>query len=557
MIDPDRCRRCQAPLQTVGTAPLGKHWLRDEDSRPGSFSGKKCEECGWNNLTALEHFYEIDLADVASQFHLDSLDLSDTDDRGHILNQTRLARAAVGSTIRNLVLENPSWAIAWLIAMTAGVGAKRSTEDANRVLALQQIYACLLSAGPIDLSRFTGGTLAPDLWLQKIARLVQTMSRLSGAILELGATTASGASITSGTLRLIPSADLLWMAEVNLSRLEDPDRQYHRDLLQAVDEIEDLVYGTSARGMLLQLIGSEETASIARATDIPGVLVVDLQSPDPRAELLNRYMVLTVERWRSHTVPSFFFADLRRVHRTEQALLVQASSVNWLGFAPLLHAQRDGASIGVTSLGLVSQAYGQAVAATSSRLHLASNLGGVDSRPDIPAIRAKARDVHSEFERAAAAECTAGGVPSMSGVEFMNGKRLPCGEIDLLGGCVGPRGPVLLVGECKNFDFTFFKDLGADQARNTIRRAANQVIRKRRWVGLNWLKFARVLQLPGVEPDVLAVIVTRTIAAPSEQDGVPVLAIAELSSLATMVATSPPDRWRRHVLRGMVAVAEI
>jgi hypothetical protein len=557
MIRSDRCRRCRAPLTDVEMTLLGKHWLRDEDSRPGTFSGKKCEECGWNNLVALEQFYDIDLADLALEVHLRSIDLSDTDDREEILNRVRLARAAVGSRIRNLVLDHPSWAIAWLVAMIAGVGVERSTDDANRVLAVQQVYACLVGAGPIDLSTFAAGTLAPDTWVEEVARLAQTMSRLSGTILELGSTTASGASIASGVLRLVPSGDLIWMTEVNLSRIEDPDRGYHRDLVQAVDDVEVKVYGASARGLLLQLIGSGSAVGIARATAVPGVLVVDLESPDQTAALLNRFMVLTFERWRSRTVPSFFFADQRRVHRTEQALLVQASSANWLGFAPLLHAQMDSVAVGLTSLGLLAQAYGQAVAAISSRLHLASNVAAVDRGLDVAAVRAKARDVHSEFERAAAAECTAGGVPSMSGVELMDGKRLPCGEIDILGGCVGPRGPVLLVGECKNFDFTFFKDLGPHQARSLIRKGTDQVIRKRSWVGLNWPRITRSLQLPSIEPEVLAVIVTRTIAAPAEQDGIPVLAIAELASLATLVATMPSDTWPRHVRRGAVAVADL
>lgn len=556
MIQSDRCRRCQAPLTGIDMTQLGKHWLRDEDTRPGTFSGKSCGECGWNNLAGLDHFYDIDLGDVASRVHLDSVDLSDTHDRGEILNRARLVRSIVGSTLRNLVLDHPSWATAWLVGMLAGVGVKRSTDDANRVLALQQIYACLVSVEPIDLSTFASGPLAPDVWVEQVTHLTLTMSRLSGAIQELGSTTASAASIASGVLRLVPSEDLIWMTEVNLSRVEDPQREYHVDLVQAVDNVEENVYGASARGLLDQLIGSETAAGIARATRIPGVLVAELEPPGHRDSVLSRSMVLTFERWRSLAVPSFFHADPRREHRTEQALLVQASSANWLGFVPLLDAQVDGVPVGLTSVGLLAQAYGQVVAALSSRLHLASNVADVEPDLDVTAIRAQARDVHSQFERAAAAECTAGGIWSISEVERMDGKRLPCGEIDILGGCVGARGPILLVGECKNFDFTFFKDLGPDQARSTIRKATDQVIRKRSWIGLNWRKVTRWLQLPSVEPEVLAVIVTRTIAAPAERDGVPVLAIAELASMATMVATMPPDQWQPHVRRGTAAVAD-
>jgi hypothetical protein len=137
----------------------------------------------------------------------------------------------------------------------------------------------------------------------------------------------------------------------------------------------------------------------------------------------------------------------------------------------------------------------------------------------------------------------------------MDGKRLPCGEIDLVGGYVGAGSPVMVIGECKNVDFTFIKDLGPERMRGTLLLASGQAQRKATWAALHWRRIVRMLELPEIEPTVLAFVVTRTIAAPAE-NGIPVFAIAELAGLADAIRSRPPHAWRGDLLAGVISAGE-
>jgi hypothetical protein len=355
----------------------------------------------------------------------------------------------------------------------------------------------------------------------------------------------AAASLRSGVVRLAPSDRLMWTAEANLSRPREANPPYLQRLTSATDDIEREVYGASATELLARLAGFPQSAA--------GVTVVDLSAPDAATQALRRHTVLTAQRWRSQLVPSFFAADARRASRTAQAMLVQAAEADWLAYTPMLDGRQEGRPVGLTSTGLVLRAAMQSVTAISGRLHLASTVATGADGSDPPAVRAQARAVHGLFERAAADELTGAGVPTLASLDRMDGKPLPCGEIDLVGGCAGAGGPVLVIGECKNVDFTFFKDLGPDQMRETIRHASAQARRKAEWAAAaaNWRRFAGMLNLPEATPTILAVVVTRTIAAPPD-DGVPVFGIVELAGLAGAIRQRPARAWRGDLRAGIV-----
>ena len=100
-------------------------------------------------------------------------------------------------------------------------------------------------------------------------------------------------------------------------------------------------------------------------------------------------------------------------------------------------------------------------------------------------------------------------------------------------------------------DFTFFKDLGPDQMRDTIRHASAQARRKATWAASNWRAIVGMLRLPETEPTILAIVVTRTISAPPE-DRVPVFGIAELTGVARAVRDRPARAWRDDLRAGVV-----
>jgi hypothetical protein len=529
-----RCRRCGAVL--AGPAgPLG--WAGDDTRETAPFTGRRCSVCGWHNLDEIEHFYETDLAALANRLPTARPDLSDSDDRDEIGARVRIARSAACSALRDLVLADRFQSLLWLVAMIAGVRATRSTEESHRVLAAQQVYACLLSEGPIDLR--LPEELPSDEFTSGVFDLTSTVRRLSDVLREITSSMVAAASLRSGTVRLVPTAGLMWTAEANLSRPRESSAPYQQRLLRGTDDVERRVYGASATDLLVRLAQVPPTDA--------GITVVDLASSDPDTRLLRRHTVLSADRWQSRLVPSFLSADTRPVHRTAQAMLVQAAEADWLAYTPVLDGRQAGRQLGITSVGLVRRAAMQSVAAISGRLHLASN-AATDQRAT---ARTEARAVHGLFEGAAATELTAAGVRTTASVDRIDGEPLPCGEIDLVGGSVGADGPVLVIGECKNVDFTFFKDLGPDQMRDTIRRASAQARRKATWAASGWRRISGLLGLPEVEPTVVAIVVTRTVSAPPD-GGVPVFGIVELAGIAQTIRDRPAPAWRGDLRAGIV-----
>ncbi len=370
--------------------------------------------------------------------------------------------------------------------------------------------------------------------------LAAKATHLSALVRELQLDTVSAAVMRSGILRLAPSEQWTWIAEVNLNRAAQWG--YRKDLSDAVDDVERQVYGTSATELMLGLWADLRRQSPGDGVSA-GVAVVDLGSEGEPAQSRLRHLVLTRDRWRSRAVPSFFFADGRGAGKTDQALVVGAGEVDWLAFAPLLHGRSRHGQVAFTTSALLERALAQAVSSLSVRLHLATLTAKTSASSIAGEVNRRAREVHSRFEAEAAAECVSAGMRALDGVEALEGKRLEAGEIDVLAGGVGVERPVLLVGECKNLDFSFFKDSGPGQTRDVLRHATDQVLRKRAWVAANWGTVSRALRLPQIEPEVVGVVVTRTLAVPALDAGIPIVSIGELAELARTVIGTTAGAW--------------
>jgi hypothetical protein len=489
--------------------------------------------------------WEEDLGELVRLVPVTGPALSDTDDRKEVARRVRLIRSGVVSALRSLVLEDPAWARFWLRNALLQVGPEGSHEDHYMVLLLQEVYACLLTLGPVDLSQ--RAAQAPTVpWVARLTLLAAKTVDLSAMVRELGQDTIAGVTVRAGVLRIAPSDAWTWIAEVNLNR--STGWGHHReDLSDSVDDVERQVYGASAVDLLVGLLADLAKASGGSSTDIPGVLVVAMSGPDERTQLRRRHLVLTRDNWRSSSVPSFMFADQRPGSWTDQSLVVNAAEADWLACAPLLQGQRASSPVAFTTSALVHRALTRAVSAQSVRLHLATETAKVGAPATAAAVRRRASEVHSGFEAAAAAECFKAGLFALTGVESLAGRRLACGEIDVLAGGQGVDRPVILLGECKNLDFTFFKDTGPTQTKEVIRRGSDQVARKRAWVAENWRTLSTTLHIPEIEPEIVGVVVTRTIAAPALAHGVPVVPLAELADVAATLVGIRADGWRGDV----------
>ncbi len=151
------CRRCSAPIGGLPVEPLAAHWSRHDDPNPGAYAGRRCARCSWANVVPPQWLWEEDLAGLAQLVDVRELDTSDTSDPALALQRIRLARGALVSRLRTLVLQDPASARFWLMGALRQVGPDRTDEDYRLVVFLQQVYACLLSRGPVEL---TGGAPA-------------------------------------------------------------------------------------------------------------------------------------------------------------------------------------------------------------------------------------------------------------------------------------------------------------------------------------------------------------------------------------------------------------
>ena len=311
------CRRCGTSLEEVAEEPLGRHWFDDVALAEKSYVGTRCPRCSWSNVRRFERFYETDVAALAARLTVHGLDLSDSDDEATILYQLRILRSAAAGAVRALVLDHPDWSCFWLLAMVRAIEGTRSTDEANMVLGLQQVYASLLTRGPIAPPN-TGAGVPGDAFALSLETLVAATQRLSAILREAASSLTASASMRSGVLHLVPSDDMLWTLETNLSRFDDGDRPYKREFSEAVNAVERQTFGASAVDVL----------AVAHALPAEPIVQVDLET---LADSVARQLVLSADRWRSHAVPSFLSADPRAGSPTDQAMVIKAAEVDWLG----------------------------------------------------------------------------------------------------------------------------------------------------------------------------------------------------------------------------------
>ncbi|MEV4173849.1 hypothetical protein [Nonomuraea sp. NPDC049709] len=474
--------------------------------------------------------------------------MPDSTDPGTIAGILAALREQVVRALRAFVDRSPAEALTWLLAAAAEVPAEGSVGGNRYVLTLQVVYACLLARGPIPVF-WPPADLDPG-WAERLSDLAAALVALSSVLLDLDPGTCTRCELGDGHLTLHPADRVRWALEVNLygaaSLVTDPPENAAR-----VDAVEDAAFGVSASRLLgILLDPASGLGDVTRIIDQHGLVHVDLGPPTPIVQALRRYAVLNPPRWRDRAVPSFLFADTRPAHRTDDDLVVTASEADWLCYAPLLCGGyvEDGRPtvVGVTSRGLLQRAYGRAQGSIANRLHQAQRAARARSHDLGREVDRLARAVHADLEQDAAERCRSAGMSAVHGLERLGGRPLPCGEIDVLAQATGPDGGlVVLVGECKNVDLTFYKGRGVAQAEDTLRQAADQVRRKSAWVARTWPAAARALGSPP-DPDppcVVAVVVTRIAAFPSLPDGVPVLPLRELAGFARTLARTPAEQW--------------
>jgi hypothetical protein len=338
-----------------------------------------------------------------------------------------------------------------------------------------------------------------------------------------------------------------WAIEVNLNRFTSTANEHRLESLEEVAAVERSVFGTSATDLLLRL-GDVDALSRETRVEVHDdkLIIVDLDSDGPTVQAVRQHMLLTAEKWKAHAVPSFFFADHRRGPGTQLSMVTRASEVDWLRYVPVLHGgygnPQDPTPLGFTTPGLVKRAMTRAGGTLAGRLDMAVRSAREDHVRST--ALALARNVHAAFEADSAQACVSAGMAAVHGLTRLNGKALPCGEIDVLAWTLGPDGPVALVIECKNTDMVFYKDFGPDQARDTFRRGIEQARRKGNWVAVNWAEPAALFDWPRHRPTVVAIVVTRAVNATWQDSGVPIVRLPDLSDLARSLRLTHRSQWR-------------
>jgi hypothetical protein len=428
------------------------------------------------------------------------------------------------------------------------------------VLAIQQVYFLLLERGPVPAFSDPVQAISP-FWKQSVMSLTQHCVELSQVLREIRL--GSSAVIVDGEVRFDSIDEVDWSQELNANIWADEQvstglDRYRND--PNVRRIEREVFDYSVLDAFELFSHPEKLREFTRVTVSEEFLVVDL---GPGAQPIVRRMaedfMVTRERIQWHAAPSYFFAAGKPVARSYLTAVEQATEMDWLTYAPLLSAtyHHEGKLVPavLTSFYLLHRAASTAAGSVAFRLHNAVEVAKRRHSANAKHVSALVREFHAAFEHEVAGLFAAGGLTTRQGLERLNRRPIPCGEIDVIAWGPGTdRGYVVVVCEAKNNDVTFHKDLGIRQGRALMERARTQVTTKATWVAANWPDLAPELDAdPLAVPVVVAFVVTRLAALPVGPGGAAFVAAHEVEPIAQDLTVRPPGSWRPDVRAAILA----
>lgn len=548
-----RCRRCGEPLNSASAIER---------------VGFRCGLCGYVTATARRTEVELPLGHFVGWAPKAAPFLADEPDPERARAAlARIARTTLTQVARRVDNE-PAAALCWLqqlLAEADGI-SRRERERASRAAShpyriAQMAYALLLRHGPPDFGLLQSAE--PSAWFRDEAFAV--LGDVS-AILNVETLARRGLyrlSIVDHRVVADRTPEDLDLFELGNAIPFEKTHNRLAVLDSTITEAQRTLFGVAIDD-LLALINPQRPDSGFVGLDQGNLVYVDKARSKPRARSVVEAFTLTENRLRSFAAPYFFDLGPRATPSgpVEAAmdyveLAARAGAAIWLAYYPFLDCladRRPPTPTGVSTGPLIAEAITTAVASEAHllyQLQKTANAKGDKIREHVARLVAGA---HNAFEEAVGARFRALGVQVETGLDHLDDRPLPCGEIDVLAVVARPGAvPLALVCEAKNVDLAIYKDFGYDHLAETLKRAQVQIARKSAWVHEAWPALA---QRFGAATDpaalVIGLIVTRRPVPIGLLSGWPGAVPGEIEAIVRHLQESPPEGWRSDLARGVV-----
>lgn len=515
-----------------------------------------CADCGWRNFRAGVSL-PVQLSAAAS------LGPSQRALVGRILagkasvDSLQALRCDVLDRVCFHVDARPPQALGWLFSILANLDELDSGINANGFypLALQQVYLLLLRRGPLSAFSADDFSSLGTFWKKGWLPLLATCRVLGEAIREcrLG----GDLLVEHGQVLVRLSDKAQWIQERNANVVPGPTRTTaHVDAViseHLVCEAERVAYGYSVADVMEAVATPAGVAQFARVIRDGDLMILDLagSTPSSHRSMLDAF-TLDLATLRARSAPGFFRTG-SSADRTLDQVMTEAMEIDWLGAFPFLAGvYGSDQPCRITSGYLIHRAKVEAALSTAYRLrNVSMAVKGTESARQVDAL---VREYHADAERKAARCFAAAGMDVVTALECVEGRPLPCGEIDVLASGRRADGRlVVAVCEVKNSDLGVAKDKAVEEAQDVVRKAGAQAGRKASWVHQEWRGLADVLNSsPKERPLVVPLVVLRETALAVDGVQPAVVAATELAEVIRQLLDDPVERWRPDVRRGMM-----
>jgi hypothetical protein len=526
-----------------------------------------CPSCGWIN-SAPEAFEAIDLNHAAKVLPdiFRNLEAPSVLSASAVAQYAEEARARVVRRIRDELSRAPAEAVTWWLGALANLYEvdKQFAFRGEPVLAIQQVYLHFLSRSAVPI--FTDAVPLGPFWKDEVDWHVIYWQLLSWCLRE--ARLGHEFELSEGRI-MGPLTDLeLWAHDVNLN-ISARDRPVQRGISgaereQLIREAEIHAFGVSVVDALQQLSDVDQLSQRARLQNWGNWLtLVDLADPTPpELQDLFRRFALTRRRLSQQAAPDFLLSLDAPTTRSTASALAESAEFDWLVYAPImLGVYGDDHLVGIISPYLLHRSLGKAQVGIARRLVVAEEEAKRSSRDVAKTVATLSRRVHGLLEAEAATCFRKAGMTAVENLERAGGRRLDCGEVDVVAMATGAgQRPVVVVCEVKDTDLTFFKDQGQHEAYAISTKARQQAERKAVWIATHWEQVGVALD-PGAAREArevcfVALVITRAASLPMPGPGPASVGLPDLAQAAGLFAQTPVDLWRPDLIRAIVPSAK-
>lgn len=273
----------------------------------------------------------------------------------------------------------------------------------------------------------------------------------------------------------------------------------------------------------------------------------------PKLGVVFRKLSLACSTLERFCAPGFFDTGPARVPAASMTeLFIESLAVNWTAYYPCYLAQSpvNGSVIHLTTPRLWQGLLVSLAQRPAYALHQAEEMVArqFPKSEKLPELKDLIRATHRAAEECAGRSLTAAGWQCRTGVDRLDDKPLPPGEIDLLATANVSDACVIVVAEVKNSDAPMVLPGFEERIAELVRRASEQLDRKGAWVAEHWDDALALLDkgasaASGRRLLVRVVVTARPLPPPLFQQ-FPGASLGELESLAHDLMDIGHDVWK-------------